>query len=145
MRKLFVRPAQRAAWSVVEPLLAELVRADVVLIGAPMYNFGIPAVLKAWIDQVTFPRMSLAGRAFVVVNARGGSYVPGAPRAPYDYQEPYLRDFLAGHMSVDDVTFISSELTNALVDPVIADLAGKQRESHLLATELVDKQAASSQ
>lgn len=134
-------PAQRAAWAVVEPLLAELVRADVVLIGTPMYNFGIPAALKLWIDQLTFPRMSLAGRAFVVMNARGGSYVDGTPRAPYDYQERYLRDFLSGHLAVDDVTFVNSELTNALVDPVIANLADKQRESHRLALEMVDKLA----
>jgi FMN-dependent NADH-azoreductase len=134
-------PAQRAAFAVVEPLLDELVRAEVVLVGVPMYNFGIPAVLKAWIDQVTFPRMSLAGRSFVIVNARGGSYTPGAPRAPYDYQERYLRDFLAGHMGVEDVTFVNSELTNALVDPVLADFLGKQSESHRLAVELVDKVA----
>jgi FMN-dependent NADH-azoreductase len=133
---------QRAAFGIVEPLLAELVRADVVVIGVPMYNFGIPAVLKAWIDQVTFPRMSLAGRSFVIVNARGGSYVAGAPRAPYDYQERYLRDFLAGHMGVQDVTFVNSELTNALVDPVLGDFADKQRESHRLAVELVAKVAA---
>src|SRR3954453_1565404 len=57
-------PAQREAWDVVAPLLAELVAADVVLIGAPMYNFGVPAQLKAWIDQVTFPRMVLAPRRF---------------------------------------------------------------------------------
>src|SRR5256885_15645245 len=48
-------PDQRAAWAVVEPLLAELVAADVVVIGTPMHNYSIAATLKAWLDQVTFP------------------------------------------------------------------------------------------
>ncbi|MEV5713379.1 NAD(P)H-dependent oxidoreductase [Amycolatopsis mediterranei] len=47
------------------------------LIGAPMDNFSIPAALKAWIDQVTFPRMSLEGKAFVIAGARGGTYAEG--------------------------------------------------------------------
>ncbi|SDW62434.1 FMN-dependent NADH-azoreductase [Saccharopolyspora shandongensis] len=131
-------PEQRAAWDVLEPLLAELLAADVVLIGSPMYNFSIPAALKLWIDQVTFPRMSLVGRAFVVVNARGGSYLPGTPREPFDYQERYLRDFFAGHFAVDDVTFINSELTNALVDPQIEHLAEQQRASAMSAEQRVD-------
>jgi FMN-dependent NADH-azoreductase len=114
-------PAQRAAWVVVEPLLAELVAADTVLIGTPMYNFSVPAALKAWLDQVTFPRMSLRGRRFVVAGARGGTYAPGAPRAPFDHEERYLRDFLAGHFDVEDVVFVHVELTNALVDPRLAD------------------------
>jgi FMN-dependent NADH-azoreductase len=122
-------PRRRAAWDVVEPLLSELVAADVLLVGAPMYNYSIPASLKAWVDQVTFPRMSLAGLSIVVATARGGSYLPGTPRAPYDYQERYLRDFFAGHFAVEDVTFITSELTNTLVDPVIAGLGDKRRES----------------
>ncbi|MEA5364824.1 NAD(P)H-dependent oxidoreductase [Amycolatopsis sp., V23-08] len=118
-------PAQRAAWTVVEPLLAELLAADVVLIGAPMYNFSIPAALKTWIDQVTFPRMSLRGKAFVIAGARGGTYAPGTPRAPFDHHEAYLRDFVAGHYDVADVRFVHAELTNALVDP---HLAGRDKE-----------------
>ncbi|WP_326819596.1 FMN-dependent NADH-azoreductase [Streptosporangium sp. NBC_01756] len=123
-------PAQAAAWSTVEPLLTEVVAADVVLIGTPMYNFSIPASLKAWIDQITFPRMSLRGRRFVVVCARGGSYAPGAPREPYDHQERYLRDFFSGHFAIDDPVFVSAELTNSLIDPALAHLRGAQAESY---------------
>jgi FMN-dependent NADH-azoreductase len=114
-------PAQRAAWAIVEPLLAELVAADTVLIGTPMYNFSVPAALKAWLDQVTFPRMSLRGKRFVVAGARGGTYLPGTPRAPFDHEERYLRDFFAGHFDVEDVVFVHAELTNALADPRLAD------------------------
>ncbi|MGH1562322.1 FMN-dependent NADH-azoreductase [Mumia sp. DW29H23] len=123
-------PEEREAWTVVEPLLDELVAADLVLIGAPMYNFGVPAALKAWIDQVTLPRMSLAGTTFVVASARGGSYVDGAPRAPYDHQERYLRDFVAGHFGVDDVRFLRTELTNARVDPLLAELLDAHHASY---------------
>ncbi|HEX6352482.1 FMN-dependent NADH-azoreductase [Actinophytocola sp.] len=119
-------PAQQAAWAVVEPLLTELVAADTVLIGTPMYNFSVPATLKAWLDQVTFPRMSLRGRRFVIAGARGGTYRPGSPRAPFDHEERYLRDFLAGHFDVEDVVFVHVELTNALVDPRLAD----RRDAH---------------
>ncbi|WP_432107454.1 FMN-dependent NADH-azoreductase [Streptomyces sp. AA1529] len=121
-------PAQADAWAVVEPLLGELVAADVVLIAAPMYNFSVPASLKAWIDQVTFPRMSLAGRRFVVAYARGGAYGPGTPRRPYDHQARYLRDFFPGHFAVpeEDMTFLGTELVNSLVDPALA----ARREAH---------------
>ncbi|MBE1497208.1 FMN-dependent NADH-azoreductase [Amycolatopsis lexingtonensis] len=122
-------PGQQKAWAVVEPLLAELLEADVVLIGAPMYNFSIPAALKAWIDQVTFPRMSLKGKTFVIAGARGGTYAEGTPRAPFDHHERYLRDFIAGHYDVDDVRFVHAELTNALVDPHLAARDGERAAS----------------
>nr|WP_237518850.1 NAD(P)H-dependent oxidoreductase [Streptomyces sp. SID5910] len=121
-------PAQAAAWEIVEPLLDELVAADVVLIAAPMYNFSVPASLKAWIDQVTFPKMSLPGRRFVVAYARGGAYGPGTPRQPYDHHERYLRDFFAGHFAVpqEAMTFVGTELVNSRLDPALA----ARREAH---------------
>ncbi|WP_308282563.1 FMN-dependent NADH-azoreductase [Pseudonocardia nigra] len=135
-------PAQRTAWAVVAPLLDELLAADVVLIATPMYNFSVPAALKAWIDQVTFPRMSLAGRRFVVVSARGGAYGPGTPREPVDHQARYLRDFLDGHFGVTDAVFVSAELTNALVDPRLADRRDAHAASRAAAEAEVDRLAA---
>lgn len=117
---------QAAAWAVVQPLLDELRAADIVLIAAPMYNYSIPASLKAWLDQVTFPRMSLAPRRFVVTTARGGAYSPGAPKAAFDYQERFLRDFFAGHYAVTDTVFINAEMANARVDPALAQF----RDAH---------------
>lgn len=130
-------PEQKKAWAVVEPLLAELLAADVVLIGAPMYNFSIPAALKAWIDQVTFPRMHLQGKAFVIAGARGGTYAPGTPKAGFDHHERYLRDFIAGHYDVDDVRFVHAELTNALVDPHLAARDGERAASRRQALESI--------
>ncbi|MFD9552463.1 FMN-dependent NADH-azoreductase [Nocardia salmonicida] len=126
LAELAVTPAARAAWRVVEPLLAQVLAADVILIGTPMYNYSIPASLKAWLDQVTFPRMSLGQRKFVVVTARGGAYSPGAPKAAFDYQERFLRDFFAGHFAVTDTVFVNAELANAVQDPNLAHL----RDAH---------------
>lgn len=133
-------PEEREAWSIIDPLLAELLAADVVLIGSPMYNFGVPAALKAWIDQVTFPKMDLAPRRFVIAYARGGSYAPGAPREPYEYQVRYLRDFFAGHYAIpaSDVHVVGAELTNSLVDPA---LAGRRTE-HEASLDLALTEAA---
>jgi len=63
MSHLLHLDASARGWAVRGPLLAELLAADLVLIGTPMYNFGVPAALKAWIDQVTFPKMTLPGTA----------------------------------------------------------------------------------
>ncbi|MFF7589858.1 FMN-dependent NADH-azoreductase [Kitasatospora purpeofusca] len=118
---------EREAWAVVRPLLDELVAADVVLIGAPMYNFGVPAALKAWIDQVTFPKMVLAPRKLVVVAGRGGAYGPGTPREPFDHHGRYLLDFFNGHYAVADGEVVAAELVNSLVDPALAG----RRDQHV--------------
>ncbi|MFG2823274.1 FMN-dependent NADH-azoreductase [Kitasatospora sp. NPDC048365] len=131
-------PEQRRAWAVVAPLLAELTAADVVLIGAPMYNFGVPAALKAWIDQVTFPKMVLAPRRFVVLSARGGAYGPGTPREPFDHQGRYLLDFFRGHYAVEDGRLIGAELVNATVDPALAARLPQHRDSAARALEQAD-------
>lgn len=134
--ELAVTPAAQAAWQIVEPLLTQVLAADVILIGTPMYNYSIPAALKAWLDQITFPRMSLGERRFVVVSARGGAYSPGAPKAAFDYQERYLRDFFAGHYAVTDTVFVHAELTNAVQDPNLAHLRDAHEAS--LAAALTD-------
>ncbi|MBL1077382.1 NAD(P)H-dependent oxidoreductase [Nocardia sp. 2] len=129
LAELVDSPEQARAWAIIEPLLAEVRAADVVLIGTPMYNYSIPAGLKAWLDQITFPRMSLAPRRFVVATARGGAYSPGTPKAGYDYQERYLRDFFVGHFAVEDTVFINAELANSRQDPALAHLRAKHDES----------------
>ena len=120
-------PGQRAAWAVVEPLLDELVAADVVLVATPMYNYGVPSALKAWIDQVTFPRVDLAPRRFAVVAARGGDYAPGAPKAAFEHQLTYLGDFFSGHFGVARPLTLAVDLGNARVDPLLAS----RRDAHL--------------
>ncbi|MFD5828056.1 FMN-dependent NADH-azoreductase [Lentzea sp. NPDC060358] len=106
-------------------LVAEVRAADVILIGAPMYNFAIPSTLKAWIDQIAtrefFPRedgtFELGGKRVVVVTARGGSYKPGTPREGFDFQEPYLRAVFSMIGLDHHLEFVHAELTLAEVNP----------------------------
>ncbi|MGE0718289.1 MAG: FMN-dependent NADH-azoreductase [Alphaproteobacteria bacterium] len=111
-------PDEAASVALSDRLIAELEAADVIVIGAPMYNFAIPSTLKAWIDHValagrTFrytaegPVGLLRGKKVFVVVSRGGIYSEGALRA-MDFQEPYLRAVL-GFLGLDDVTFIRAE------------------------------------
>jgi len=100
--------------------LEEFLAADIVVIGVPMYNFGIPSQLKAWID-----RLAVAGKTFqytekgpeglagekkvLVGSSRGGSY-EGTPIAFLDHQESYLRAIF-GFMGITDITFVRAEGT----------------------------------
>lgn len=112
-------PAQRQAWDVLAPLLDEVLAAGVVLISTPMHNYSVPSNLKAWLDQITFPRMDLRPRRFVIVAARGGEYGPGTPKERFEHQVTYLSDFLQGHFGVERPAVIAVELTNSVVDPLL--------------------------
>jgi FMN-dependent NADH-azoreductase len=109
-----------AARTLSEVLIAELRSADVIIIGAPMYNFSIPTTLRAWFDYVlrageTFsyselgPKGLITGKRALVVESRGGLYSEG-PGQTSDFQEPYLRRLL-GFIGITDVTFIRAEKT----------------------------------
>ena len=111
-------PGARRTRALSDALIAELRAADVIVIGAPMYNFGMPTTLRAWFDHVlrpgeTFayseagPRGLLEGKRAIVVESRGGEYSSGPARA-IDFQEPYL-EHLLGFMGIDDVTFVRAE------------------------------------
>ncbi|WP_035847238.1 FMN-dependent NADH-azoreductase [Kitasatospora azatica] len=118
---------QQAAFALREELIEELEQADAVLIGAPMYNFTIPSTLKAWLDQVILvgrtgggQDTTVAGKPVTVVASRGGSYVPGSPRADYEFATSYLEKVLTGMMNVT-VDLVVSEFTLARVNPALAD------------------------
>lgn len=98
--------------------LAELKVADLLVIGAPMYNFGIPSTLKAWLDHVlkageTFqytaegPRGLLSGKKAILVVTHGGVYSEG-PYAAADFVVPYLKTAL-GFIGITDVEVIRAE------------------------------------
>jgi FMN-dependent NADH-azoreductase len=98
--------------------LNTFVAADVVVIGAPMYNFSIPSQLKAWIDRIvvagqTFrygangPQGLAQGKKVVILVSRGGIYSAG-PAAAMDFQETYLRSVF-GFIGITDVTIIRAE------------------------------------
>ena len=107
--------AQRALVALSDALIAELRAADVVVLGLPMYNFGVPSTLKAYFDHVaragvTFrytdhgPVGLLTGRTVYVFAARGGRYAGTAG----DTQTGYVRGFLA-FLGLDEVEFVYAE------------------------------------
>src|SRR5882672_157590 len=111
--------AQRSYLSTSDQLIHELVVADTIVIGAPMYNFTIPSSLKAWIDQVvrigktrsygpTGGEGLLKRKKVSVITSRGGAYEKGTEMEDFDFQEPYLRHIL-GFIGLTDVTFIHAE------------------------------------
>ena len=112
-------PSQREALAESDALVAELQAADVIVIGMPVYNFGIPAALKAWVDMITRARLTfrytengpeglLAGKKAYVVMATGG--VPAG--SPADFATPYLRHALA-FIGITDVEFVAADRLNS--------------------------------
>jgi FMN-dependent NADH-azoreductase len=102
-----------------EAMLEEFLTADIVVVGAPMYNFGVPSQLKAWIDRLavagkTFrytaegPQGLAGGKKVIVASSRGGFYGPGAPAAVWEHQESYLRAVF-GFFGITDLTFVRAE------------------------------------
>jgi len=96
----------------------ELLAADVLVIGSPMWNFGVPSVLKAWIDHVaragrTFsytangPVGLATGKKAIIVSSRGGVYSQG-PMTSFEHQESLLKSVLA-FIGITDVEFIRAE------------------------------------
>jgi len=96
-------------------LLEQFLASDVIVIGAPMYNFGIPSTLKAWIDRIaiagktfryteTGPEGLADGRRVIVASGRGGIYGNG----PADFQENYLRQVF-NFLGITDVEFVRAE------------------------------------
>ncbi|MBD0673390.1 FMN-dependent NADH-azoreductase [Streptomyces sp. CBMA156] len=131
---------QTAAFALRDELMAELERADAVLIGSPMYNFTIPSTLKVWLDHVILvgrtagEAPSAKGTPVTVVAPRGGSYAPGAPREPYEFVTTYLEKVLTGMLGLE-VDFIVPEFTLAAAVPAMADFVPKAVESKAQALE----------
>ena len=109
----------REALAFSDSLVSELQAADIIVIGAPMYNFSIPASLKAWIDMVTRARLTfqytengpeglLKGKKAYLIVATGGVAVG----SPMDFATPYLRHAL-GFIGIDDVEIIAADRLNS--------------------------------
>ncbi len=108
-------PEQNARVALDDALIAEIQAADVVVLGVPMYNFGVPASLKNWIDAisragVTFrytekgPEGLLKGKKVFVALTRGGQY----RNTPADTQVPYLKTVFT-FLGLTDVQFVYAE------------------------------------
>lgn len=136
---------QRKELALSDQLINELITADVIVLGSPMYNFNISAALKAWIDLIVRqgrtvdftvrpPKGLMQGKKLVVITARGGNYTAGTPTAPFDFQEPYLRHIF-GVLGFD-VSFIHAD--RQLFGPEVAAAARQEAKQQIAArvTEL---------
>lgn len=138
---------QVAALEIAAATADDLLNADALVVAAPLYNFGVPAHLKTWIDLVlTDPRFApgtaaLAGRSVVIVIARGGAYGPGTPRAGWDHATPYLQQIFGAALGAE-VTVIDAELTMAEANPAMAQLRPLAAESRARAFELAERAGA---
>ena len=118
----------KKALALSDELVSELLEADDVIVGTPMYNFAVPAALKAWIDHVvragkTFrytangtPEGLLAGKnkKVLAIIASGGNYAEGSGMTALDFEVPYLR-FIFGYMGITDLRFIQAGGTAAVM------------------------------
>ena len=100
-------------------VLQEFLDAEVIVVGAPMYNLSIPSQLKAWFDRIlvagktfrytpTGPEGLLRGKKVVIASARGGVYELGSPQAAADFHEPYLKALFA-LAGIDEVAIVRAE------------------------------------
>jgi FMN-dependent NADH-azoreductase len=134
---------QAGAIALSDRLIDELLAADVIVIGAPMHNFGPPSTLKAWIDHIaragrTFsygangPEGLVKGKRAILVLARGGVYSNG-PAKGFDFQEPYLRTVL-GFIGITDVSVVHVEgVGQSAIGPEKAVAAATAQSKEILA------------
>ena len=112
-------PTQKHENARTERLLSQFMSADVIVVGAPMYNFSIPSQLKAWIDRIaqvgrTFkytekgPVGLAAGKTVIVASARGGVYSSNPALSFLEHQESYLKAVF-GFLGITDVRFVRAE------------------------------------
>ena len=138
-------PEQKAALKISDDLVEELLSADELVIGTPMYNFAIPATLKAYIDHIvrfgktfTISEKGYAGlatgrRATFIVTS-GGNYAPGAPAEKYNQETPYLQGIF-GFLGITETRSILSGDTTAVAQ-------GKIQEADYLKPHLAEVRAA---
>lgn len=140
-------PAQAASWALSLALVEEVRAADTIVLGLPLYNFGAPSSVKAWVDHLIVPGVSvdpaggdgyLGGRDLLVLASRGGGYAPGTPRDGWDHAEQWLPHGL--HLTALTPRFITAELTLADVTPAMAELRPLAAESLAAAERAIDEQ-----
>jgi FMN-dependent NADH-azoreductase len=136
---------QAASWALTQELVNEIKQADTILLGMPLYNFGVPSSVKAWVDHIIALGLSidpethaglLSGREFLVIATRGGGYGPGTPREGWDHAEPWLPHAVAA--TGLQPQFITTELTLAEVNPAMAPLKPLAAESLAAAERTID-------
>jgi FMN-dependent NADH-azoreductase len=114
-----VDASTQAEFAETNVVLDEFLAADIVVLGAPMYNFGIPSQLKAWIDCLAAPGKTFkhtatgveglaGGKKLIIASSRGGFYTASSPMAFMDHQETFLTSFF-GFIGISDAAFVRAE------------------------------------
>jgi FMN-dependent NADH-azoreductase len=119
--------AEQHEWDLTRPLVDELLGSEVLLVGAPMYNYSVPAALKAWIDRISFPGVFaspadgsslIVDLRVIVVTACGGSYGPGTGTEKRDFLTPYLRAYFAKQgVPMRNIEVVTADMTLAEIVP----------------------------
>jgi FMN-dependent NADH-azoreductase len=136
-----------AKWGARMYLIEEISGADEILISTPLWNYGVPSVLKAYIDSIVIPGVfdegtaTLAGKKVTFVVAQGGSYADGSPKAGWDYASGFLRQF-ASAMGATDVEVITIEFGLAGVVPALESFIPNKEASIAAAKETAQSRAA---
>jgi FMN-dependent NADH-azoreductase len=117
-----VDTSTRTEFAATNVVLDEFLAANVIVLGAPMYNFGIPSQLKAWIDCLAAPGKTFnytatgvdglaGGKKLIIASSRGGFYTASSPMASMDHQETFLTSFF-GFIGITDIAFVRAEGVN---------------------------------
>lgn len=133
--------AQRAENAVSEQLVSQFLAADVIVIGAPFYNFSIPTQLKAWIDRLAQPGRTFTytekgptglatGKTVIVASTRGGAYSTSEGGQAMEHQESYLK-VVFGFFGVTDVRIVRAEGLAMGEAPKAAAIAAARAEMEL--------------
>ena len=126
-------------------MLEHFLAADVIVIGAPMYNFAISSSLKAWIDRIlvagkTFrytengPEGLAGNKRVIIASSRGGFYGKDTPAAAMDFQEPYLRAAFA-FIGIAEIEFVRAEGIAIGEEQKVAALQAARSSIHTLVAQ----------
>src|SRR6202048_1416895 len=138
-------PAQDESLALSAELIGEIKQANTVLLGLPLYNFGPPSTVKAWVDHIIATGLSidtkthpglLGDTEFIVLASHGGGYGPGTPREGWDHAQTWLRHALS--VTGLEPQFITAELTTADATPDRAQLKPLAAESLNKAVAAID-------
>ncbi|MFI0895323.1 FMN-dependent NADH-azoreductase [Streptomyces sp. NPDC020983] len=138
-------PEQAAAWALSQEIVGEVLAADTVLLGLPVYNWGAPSSVKSWVDHLIAVGLSvdaetrqglLGDRDFIVVESRGGGYAPGTPREGWDHAQQWLPHGVSLTGLVP--RFIIAELTLSRVNPAMTELIPLADKSLAEAEQAID-------
>jgi FMN-dependent NADH-azoreductase len=133
---------QQAALEESDTLIAQIKAADALLLTMPMYNFGVPSSLKAWIDHISrightfaydgqnFTGLLVGKKVYIVIAYGAGGYGPDGSFAAANFVEPYLK-FLLGFLGITDIMVFNHEATNTDPNGIAAARDAIQQEMRI--------------